>query len=173
MRLTKISESSLGFTLIEMIVVISIIAVLSAISFVSYSSVQRGARDTKRQSDLKIIQSALEQYRADQTYYPAAAVIQVSIAKGSTIYLKKVPIDPTTDRNYNYKPYNARNMSIICDNISTATSCTGYCIYAQLEDTRNINYDPTNPVDPKPKPSFCPDPDESFPDVYNFVVSPI
>lgn len=166
MHLTKVSKSSLGFTLIEMIVVISIIAVLSAISFVSYSSVQRGARDTKRQSDLKVIQSALEQYRADQTYYPAAAVVQVSIAKdNTTIYLKKVPIDPTTNNNYNYKPYNARNMSITCDNTTTATSCTGYCIYAQVEETRNINYNLTNP-----KPSFCPDPDLP---IYNFVVTPI
>lgn len=170
MRLTKISKPCLGFTLIEMIVVISIIAVLSAISFVSYSGVQRGARDTKRQSDLKVIQSALEQYRADQTYYPVATFVtdvEWSIAKGSTIYLKKVPIDPTTNRNYNYKPYNARDVNIICDNTSTAQGCTGYCIYAQVEDDRNINYDPTNN---KPKPSFCPDPDES---VYNFVVTPI
>jgi type IV pilus assembly protein PilE len=50
-----------SFTLLEMLVVIGIIAILVTIGFASYSTVQKKARDSKRQSDLKAFQSAIEQ----------------------------------------------------------------------------------------------------------------
>jgi len=59
-----------GFTLIELLIVISIIALLSLIGLVAYSEFLKTARNNKRLSDLKLIQSALEDYHADQLYYP-------------------------------------------------------------------------------------------------------
>lgn len=149
-----------GFTLIEMIVVITIIAVLSSISFLSYSTVQRNARDTKRQSDLKVIQSALEQYRADQSYYPLTLSFDSSLTSptGSKIYLNRIPNDPVSVVSYDYEPY-----PVGCTNASAAANCSGYCLYAKVENDSTKNT----------RPSFCP-PAAHGPDAqYNYTVTPL
>lgn len=50
-----------SFTLLEMLVVIGIIAILVSLGFASYSTVQKKARDAKRQGDLKAAQQVMEQ----------------------------------------------------------------------------------------------------------------
>jgi len=61
-----------AFTLLEMLVVIGIIAILVTIGFASYSTVQKKARDAKRQSDLKAAQQVMEQcYSVNSFAYPA------------------------------------------------------------------------------------------------------
>lgn len=60
-----------GFTLLEMLVVIGIIAILVSLGFASYSTVQKKARDAKRQGDLKAAQQTLEQcYSVNSFQYP-------------------------------------------------------------------------------------------------------
>lgn len=60
-----------GFTLLELLVVIGIIAVLVSLATVAYSSAQRKSRDSRRQADMKAIQSALEVYYSENNYvYP-------------------------------------------------------------------------------------------------------
>lgn len=59
-----------GFTLIELLVVISIIGLLSSIVFTSLSSARASARDARRLSDIRQIQTALELYYADHGAYP-------------------------------------------------------------------------------------------------------
>lgn len=49
-----------SFTLLEMLVVIGIIAILVTLGFASYSTVQKKARDAKRQGDLKAAQQVME-----------------------------------------------------------------------------------------------------------------
>ena len=51
-----------GFTLIELLVAISIIAILISLGVTSYSTAQTKSRDSKRKSDMKELQNALEQY---------------------------------------------------------------------------------------------------------------
>lgn len=60
-----------GFSLIELIVVISIIAILSVLGINTYNSIQVDARNSKRKSDLKEIQNALEIYRSEKKTYPS------------------------------------------------------------------------------------------------------
>lgn len=61
-----------GFTLLEMLIVIGIIAILVALGASSYSTAQRKARDSKRKSDLKMVQNAYEQYYSICNFnYPA------------------------------------------------------------------------------------------------------
>ena len=60
-----------AFTLLEILVVIGIIAILVSLGFASYSTVQKKARDAKRQGDLKAAQQTLEQcYSVNSFQYP-------------------------------------------------------------------------------------------------------
>lgn len=111
--------SKKGFTLIELLVVISIIAILSAIGMVVYTKSLQNAKDGKRQSDLRSIQSSLEQHYADQGSYPSSLS---SLSSGSKVYMTTIPKDPRgTDYSY---------VSTGC-----GPSSTGYCLRADMEGT--------------------------------------
>lgn len=56
-----------GFTLIELLVVMVIIGILTTIGLNTYNASQVRARDTKRKTDLKLIASALERYRSQES----------------------------------------------------------------------------------------------------------
>lgn len=70
-----------GFTLIELLVVISIIGLLSSIVLASVSNVRADARDARRISDLRQLQTALQLYAEDNGgLYPSTGSI-------STVYM--------------------------------------------------------------------------------------
>lgn len=157
-----------GFTLIELLISISIIAILALIGLTAYSIFLKGARDAKRQSDLKFIQSALEQFHADQKYYPnvgssCSSNGQLTIScslkdpSGGRVYLNLVPKEPSSS-NPQYL-YEAKvGSSVVCDNISI--NCNNYCLWAKLENT---------PSSPLQTTSNCP----SVPaGGYNLLVTP-
>jgi len=58
---------SKGFTLIELLVVVAIIGILATVVLSSLSSARESARDAKRLSDIKTIQTALEMYANDNS----------------------------------------------------------------------------------------------------------
>ena len=62
-----------GFTLVELLVVIVIIGLLSTLAIVALNSARAKARDAKRVSDIKQLQTAYELYFNDQNKYPPAA----------------------------------------------------------------------------------------------------
>ncbi|MBI2482630.1 prepilin-type N-terminal cleavage/methylation domain-containing protein [Candidatus Uhrbacteria bacterium] len=77
-----------GFTLIELLVVIGIIGLLSTLAVVALSSARRQARDAKRVSDMKSLQSALEIYATTSGSYPTAATaIEIGKADGTNACL--------------------------------------------------------------------------------------
>ena len=115
--------SKKGFALVELLVVISIIAILTTMAMVVYRGLQPQSRDAKRQSDLKTIQSALEQYRADQGSYPSGITFGGSLTVGSKTYLKTIPQDPTGSPDYSYTVL--------------GTPGTDYCLYAHVENSAN------------------------------------
>lgn len=121
---------SRGFSLIELLVVITIIAVLSTVGLIAYSSVAKQGRDSKRQSDLRSIQSALEQYFADQLYYPSTAGMDALLNSGgpftnggSKVWMNSVPQDPQGTNRYRYESFPP----------SCTNNCSSYCLYAKLE----------------------------------------
>ena len=83
-----------GFTLIELLVVIAIIGLLSTLAVVALNNARMKARDAKRVSDIKQIQTALELYFNDASDYPAAVTPGSTIAYDTTTYMAIVPTNP-------------------------------------------------------------------------------
>lgn len=103
-----------GFTLIELLVVIAIIGLLSTLAVVALGSARVKARDSKRLSDLKQVQTALELYYTDKNDYPTTGGVLGSTnlaclngdgwttAGCADAYMGAVPKDPSTGQNYTY-----------------------------------------------------------------------
>jgi len=66
-----------GFTLIELLVVIAIIGLLSTLAVVSLNNARGKARDAKRISDVKAIQTAIELYKAETNDDISAIITQI------------------------------------------------------------------------------------------------
>ncbi len=112
-----------GFTLIELLVVIAIIGLLSTLAVVALGSAREKANDSKRLSDLKQVQTALELFYTDFNHYPTStAAITLGgassdclsktietgfLAKtscGNNPYMGLVPEDPLSTQSYIYTP---------------------------------------------------------------------
>ncbi len=151
-----------GFTLIELMVAIAIMAVVFGVIITSSSAVKQGSRDTTRKSDLAKIQTALEEYHADQISYPSGTLSSGdSISSGGHTYLSSIPADPSqgTATPYCYTAFKADGVTTGCDNTdpSQANHCQSYGVYAQLENP------PTSP----PPPSYS-----CGGNTYNYSVGP-
>lgn len=114
-----------AFTLIELLVVISIIGVLTAVSIFGLSGARESARDARRKSDLELIKSGLELYKADCNTYPGSLGISLigsgtpSACAVANTYIAEVPTDPIpASKSYRY-----------------STTASGYELCASLEQS--------------------------------------
>jgi len=121
-----------GFTLIEILVVIAIISVLLGSVLVGLGPAQRQGRDTRRISDLRQTQNALELYYSKCGFYPgtancAATTIPTtwadlsSVLTGSGLGVTQIPNDPNTAKTYIYG----------------STDGSSYVLAADLEQSTN------------------------------------
>lgn len=115
-----------GFTLIEVLVSISIIALLSSVVMAATNTARKNARDSKRISSIREIQTALELYFTDHQSYPDADTSETSGLSSGTggvwdtpqdgdflqvlvdgKYLQGTVLDPLneTDSQYNLRYY--------------------------------------------------------------------
>lgn len=109
-------KNNKGFTLIELLVVIAIIGLLSTLAVVALGNAREKARDAKRLSDLKQMQTALELFYTDETDYPDAAN-PLTLGGANTAclhsagfvaagcaspYMGQVPADPLPAASYVY-----------------------------------------------------------------------
>lgn len=125
MRTSALSNKK-GFTLIELLVVIAIIGLLSTLAVIALGSARTKARDAKRLSDLKQVQTALELYYTDKAVYPTAAAA-ITLGTGSAVcldntaggwaatctspYMGLVPKDPGST-SYTYTSANGSTYTI-------------------------------------------------------------
>jgi type IV pilus assembly protein PilA len=68
-KLKKMGQQ--GFTIVELLIVIVIIGILAALVFVQFNNMQARARDAERKADIRLIESKLAEYNADEGEYPA------------------------------------------------------------------------------------------------------
>lgn len=86
------SETTKGFSLVELLIVVTIIAVLGAIGMAVFGGLQKGARDARREADIDAIGKAMEVHYNDASgQYNALA--ESMFAGG------KVPEDPLKGNN--------------------------------------------------------------------------
>ncbi len=107
-----------GFTLIELMIVIAILAGLATLFMSSFPAAQKRGRDTKRRSDLKQYQTALEIYANKNGAYPSPGLTNPSSSSLCTtvLGLPSCPDDPKSTQHY-----------------SINSSSTEYFLWAQLE----------------------------------------
>jgi prepilin-type N-terminal cleavage/methylation domain-containing protein len=128
----KKTKQKNGFTLFEMLVVISIIAILTAVISINFSSAQKKARDSKRQQDMKAIQTAAEQYYSMSNYeYPKSANSgDWKPASGQPV-LDLFPKDPkgTGWTAYVYNPGTTYCACAAMENVSNGNSTDDKCAF--------------------------------------------
>ncbi|MDP2586962.1 MAG: type II secretion system protein [Candidatus Komeilibacteria bacterium] len=134
-----IKSNKKGFTLIELLVVIAIIGLLSTLAVVSLNNARSKARDARRTSDLKTIQSALELYKGDSSNsaifnMPAAgagAWLTIGTTGGALAsYLPGgMPVDPSNS---------GANIYTLCTN-ETVGGPMNYILASQLENTTSVS----------------------------------
>ena len=83
---------SVGFTLIELIVVMAIVALLVSIAAPRYFQSVDRAKDNALRTSLNVMRDALDQFAADKGRYPDSLVELVDAH-----YLRSIPTDPWTD----------------------------------------------------------------------------
>ncbi|HTY40073.1 MAG TPA: type II secretion system protein [Candidatus Paceibacterota bacterium] len=139
-----------GFTLIEMLIVIAVIGILASIVLVGLGPIQKQARDSRRVSDLRQVQTALEIYNTKNSGYYAYetkngswAAFTAAVETGAGV--GRLPDDPTASQHYQYD--------------GTATT---YVLGATLEDASssvlNNSYTGASPHGDIPcntKPTYC------------------
>ncbi|MBL7058804.1 type II secretion system protein [Patescibacteria group bacterium] len=107
-----------GFTLIELLVVIAIIGLISTLSIFALNSARSKSRDSRRVSDIKQIQAALELYYNDRYAYPPGTSVDIAnkcldskelgfndtCTTGSYVYMTNIPKtpEPNGDIEYTY-----------------------------------------------------------------------
>jgi general secretion pathway protein G len=91
----RISQSairnSVGFTLLELVMVMTIIVILAAVGVTSYQHIQLKARETILKTNLQTMRKMIDQYAADKEKLPQSLDDLVSGG-----YIREVPVDPMT-----------------------------------------------------------------------------
>ena len=88
--LQKLNKNRGGFTLVEIMIVVAIIALLAAIAVPNFLRARKRSQATRILEDLRIIDSAIDQYAIEANKTGGAAVnwtdIQSYVKKGSIMY---------------------------------------------------------------------------------------
>lgn len=147
------TQKQQGFTIVELLIVIVVIGILAALVITTFTGIQKKARDTERQTDVKALHGQLEAYYAQNGRYPTLANVNDATWRGTNMKgldreaLKDPKNGATDGTEYNLASAAATNVysyavtnagGTACDN-TTGNECTQYTISADLEnDTNNF-----------------------------------
>ena len=67
----SLKKRNQGFTIVELLIVIVVIGILALLVITTYSGIQAKARNSKRSSDVKSLQTQLEAFFSQNGYYPS------------------------------------------------------------------------------------------------------
>lgn len=123
-------KKTLGFTLLELLVVISIIGILIAISAAAFTTAQQKARNAKRQGDINALSKSFEQY-----YSANNGNYDVSSDCSNMLGAMPGGVAPTD-------PKDGTSYTANCNLHSGQPN--SYCICAQLEPTGNTDGNATS-----------------------------
>jgi prepilin-type N-terminal cleavage/methylation domain-containing protein len=128
-----------GFTIVELLIVIVVIGILVALVITTFSGIQRRARDTERQTDIKAMHGQVEAYYAQNGNYPTLANLNDDDWVGTN--LAGLDLGALQDPNGSGNDLQSSAAANIyayaatpsgCDN-GTGGDCTGYTLTATLE----------------------------------------
>ena len=86
-------RKSLGFTLVELLVVLAILALLLTLAVPRYFASIERAKDATLKQDLNTLRESIDKYFADNGQYPKT--LEDLVDKK---YIRKLPIDPITEK---------------------------------------------------------------------------
>ena len=88
--LQKLNKNRGGFTLVEIMIVVAIIALLAAIAVPNFLRARKRSQATRMLEDLRVIDSAIDQYAIETNKAGGATVqwtdIQAYLKRGSVLY---------------------------------------------------------------------------------------
>lgn len=113
-----------GFTLIELIVVIAVVGVLATVITSYLGAARNRGNDSRRVSDVKQIQSALELYYSNHQSYPVT--LNLLIADGDIASIPTPPKGLTGEITYKYSALGA------------GSDCNSYHLGVTLDDINNL-----------------------------------
>jgi general secretion pathway protein G len=91
-------HSSLGFTMLELMVVIAIIMILLGLAAGKYQRSLLRAKEGVLHQDLRVMREAIQQYTLDKGAAPQSLDELVDHKDGNGGYLMVIPVDPITQQ---------------------------------------------------------------------------
>lgn len=144
----SLKKRNSGFTIVELLIVIVVIGILALLVITTYSGIQAKARNSKRTSDLKSLQTHIEAYFSQNGYYPSRANMndatwlssnmksldQNALIDPSNPTQSKTLVSAPAAKSYSYQPVQSDGTSS-CE--TDATTCAKYTLTATYEGTVN------------------------------------
>jgi prepilin-type N-terminal cleavage/methylation domain-containing protein len=145
----SLKKQNKGFTIVELLIVIVVIGILALLVITTYAGIQAKARNAKRQTDLKSLQTKLEAFYNDNGYYPNLADMQSdtwlaanmkgfdlnSLVDPSNTSQSNDPVATPAAKVYAYAVTDASGNS--CAGAGNDVNCAKYTLTATFEGTVN------------------------------------